>query len=481
MAAWPNSAGDTSLARAMAAAKEIPSAPTRPSNIHRIPVTAASRSPRVDCSWSSVGSLTHRGNVPLGAKLAAVGRKQRRAPSVGWVMSTVAQSPETPSQAWPPADVLLALSYTSWTGMVARRHVYPEDRLALHLLGSPRAARLLVGNPYRSRVSKLGRAALGSRDAAFPSSPGRHVHEPFRVRRRDPTGLPALTRSLDAYERSLRQAAGRHGLVRPAIVTPHPLVAGFCDLRWAGPVTYYATDDLTAYPPLERWRPAYEAAYERLRHSGRRVAAITAGALERIAPNGPSLVLPNGIDPAEWLDPPPAPAWFAALPGPRLLYVGTLDDRLDVAQIQAAARAFPQGSVVLVGRCPEPGHFRSLRSTLNVTLRSSVPRSEIPAIVAAADVGLIPHVTSPLTDTMSPLKLYEYLAAGVPVAATRLAGIAGVLPARCAFAAGPEDFADAVRGALALGRWNDEDRRAFVRDNSWEVRMEALLDLALAA
>ena len=37
------------------------------------------------------------------------------------------------------------------------------------------------------------------------------------------------------------------------MIVTHPLIAGFGDFDWAGPVTYYANDDLTAHPPLARW------------------------------------------------------------------------------------------------------------------------------------------------------------------------------------------------------------------------------------
>src|SRR5665648_795673 len=102
---------------------------------------------------------------------------------------------------------------------------------------------------------------------------------------------------------------------------------------------------------------------------GRRVVGVTPALLERVGSYGRSMVLPNGIEPAEWLAPPAPPAWFAALPSPRLLYIGTLDDRLDVAQVEAIAAAYPGASVVLVGRCPEPERYRSLEATLNVTVR----------------------------------------------------------------------------------------------------------------
>jgi glycosyltransferase involved in cell wall biosynthesis len=378
-----------------------------------------------------------------------------------------------------PRDVVMILGYTSWGGAMRRGMIHSEDRLTLELIRAARVPRLLVCNPYRSALAKVVRAAIGPHDAAFPETETRHLCEPLRLRRSDPTDVRTIERSCVAYERAVRRAAERLGLERPAIITSHPLVAGFGRFEWAGPVTYYATDDLRAQAPLSAWWPAYDVAFPRMRELGRRVVGVTPRAADRVEARA-SAVVPNGIEPDEWFAPAQAPGWFSALPGPRLLYVGTLDGRVEVEALVEIARAYPNGSIVLLGRCPNPDHYAPIRDLPNVTIAPPTDRDEVAAVVAAADAGLIPHVRDDETKAMSPLKLYEYLAAGLPVAAVDLPGIAPVCPERVALADGPADFPAAVARALALGRWNDEDRCRFIHDNSWERRFELLLDLALA-
>jgi teichuronic acid biosynthesis glycosyltransferase TuaH len=378
------------------------------------------------------------------------------------------------------ADVVLILGYTSWSGAVRRGWIHAEDRLTLALMQSPRVGRLLVCNPYRSWLPKLLRGVVGPRDAYFPQSGTCRLHEPLRLRREDPTELDAIERSCGAYERSVRRRLARLAMKRPAVITTHPLMAGFGRFEWAGPVTYYANDDLRAFPPLSRWWDAYDAAFARMREEQRRAVALTPKSLASVDPAGRSAVVPCGIEPEEWLAPGPPPDWFAALPRPRLLYVGTLDPRVEVVQVQAISKALPEGSVVLVGPSPDPAHYDGLRALPNVTIRPPVARSQLPGLVAAADVGLIPHVRSVQTEAMSPLKLYEYLAAGLPVASVDLPGVASVAPQRTALARGTEDFVAAVERALALGRCSEDERIDFIHDNAWARRFELLLDVALA-
>src|SRR6266545_6921001 len=161
--------------------------------------------------------------------------------------------PARDSVATDRADVVLILGYTSWSGAVRRGWIHAEDRLTLALMSSDRVGRLLVCNPYRSAAAKLVRTAIGPREAYFPRTEDCHLHEPLRLRRRDRLGVRAIERSYAAYERSVRRKAAGLGLEQPAVITTHPLMAGFGAFDWAGPVTYYANDDLSAFPLLRPW------------------------------------------------------------------------------------------------------------------------------------------------------------------------------------------------------------------------------------
>jgi teichuronic acid biosynthesis glycosyltransferase TuaH len=391
--------------------------------------------------------------------------------------------PSRPSQPQAAAgrDAAYVFSSITWHAAQRRGMAASEDRLVQTLLDHAGVARLLVCEPFRSAPIRLARRPFERGATPFPASERAALCSPMRLRRRDPVDLAALERTCAAYERWMRRSAARLGLERPALIVGHPILAGFGRFDWAGPVTFYAIDDWTSYPPNRAWWPAYHAAIARVREHGRRVAAVSAEIVERIAPSGPSLVVPNGIDPDEWLAPGPAPRWFADRPGPRLLYVGSLDGRLDVELIVAAARAVPQGSVTLVGPVLDAQHLAPLRDVPNVAIRPPVGRAEVVSLIAAAEACLIPHARTPLTEGMSPLKLYEYLAGGRPVAASSLPPIAGVAHPRVALADdGPEAFAEAVRRALAIGPAAADERLRFLRDNAWRRRHEALLRLAFA-
>jgi teichuronic acid biosynthesis glycosyltransferase TuaH len=374
--------------------------------------------------------------------------------------------------------VIYTFDDMTWAAAHQRGMCFPQDQLVLSLLDDPEVERLLICDRPRSAPVKLVKD-LVQRPVRFESSERARLWQPLRLRRQDPTSIAGLERTYARYDRRLRRVAERFGLERPAIITSQPLLAGFAELEWAGPVTLFASDDLAAHPDYQPWREGLLRAYEQVAARKRRLVAVSNAIVERVAPRGPSAVVPNGVDPEIWLQPGAPPAWLAELPGPRLLYIGTLDSRLDVEAVRAVARAWPQGSVILVGPLTEPDHLAPILAEPNVVLREPVARQQVAALAHAADACLVPHNRTPLTEAMSPLKLYEYLAAGRPIVATDLEPVRRVEGPVTRVSAGG-DFVAGVGAALAAGPVSETQRQATIATNSWSSRSAAVKDLAFS-
>lgn len=374
-------------------------------------------------------------------------------------------------------DVVFAFSWAdTWRDACIREMCMSGDRLVLALLEHPVVGRLAVANPYRSWPAQVARRLLGRRDAPFPHRPGSGLVAPTRLRRGHPVDQRGIEALYAGYDRRLRRAASRLGMVRPAVVTVNPFVAASSALAWAGPVTYYALDHWAAHPRHAHLAGAFERAYEEIRRRRRRVCAVSQPLLDHIAPTGPSAMVPNGVEAREWARPGAPPAWFASLPRPRLLYVGTIDDRLDVPALVDVARRNPGGSVVLAGLVTAPGAVAPLRAVPNVRIEPPVGRDDVAAMVSAAEACLLPHRRSPLTETMSPLKVYEYLAGGGPVVATDLEPVREI-DRRLVLVEPGGDFAAGVVEALGQPRLAESERLAVVDRHSWARRHDAILRL----
>lgn len=140
---------------------------------------------------------------------------------------------------------------------------------------------------------------------------------------------------------------------------------------------------------------------------------------------------------------------LSGLPRPILGYSGGIHRHVDLDLVGAVARAFPYGSVVLVG--PHQRDVEPLRHIPNVHLLGQRPFAGLATLVAAFDVGLIPYERTTYTETVFPTKLFEYLAMGIPVVSTRLPEVASLaLPAFAVrLASGSDDFVEKARVAVS--------------------------------
>jgi glycosyltransferase involved in cell wall biosynthesis len=136
--------------------------------------------------------------------------------------------------------------------------------------------------------------------------------------------------------------------------------------------------------------------------------------LRSIAPGAPSLLMENGVDFAHFSAPCDIPAEYAALKRPRAVYIGALDERFDFSAVQTLAEARPDVSVILIGPADSPLP-ESLRALANVHLPGARGYDSIPAYLQHADVGLLPLNQHPANRGRSPMKMYEYASAGLPV------------------------------------------------------------------
>ena len=110
----------------------------------------------------------------------------------------------------------------------------------------------------------------------------------------------------------------------------------------------------------------------------------------------------------------------------------------------------------------------------NVTHIPAQPGERIPDYVRGFDVGLIPFVVNEMTEGVTPLKMYEYLACGVPVVATPLP--ACVEHPSVSVAGDSPGFLTHIEEAMGAGPESNQKLRARAEEASWRRRLVPLLN-----
>jgi glycosyltransferase involved in cell wall biosynthesis len=253
------------------------------------------------------------------------------------------------------------------------------------------------------------------------------------------------------------------------IELPHPLLEEPARrLKQAGfRVIYDLIDDWSA-PSLggEWYQPEAEQAVVDLADALVASAPDLADRLARY--RRPVTLVPNGVDvevfgrQAEDL-----PEDFPRGEGPVFGYHGSLyGDWFDWQGLNQVAERWPEARVVVIG---DPRGVPPHLST-NLHFLGLKPQAALPDYLGHVDVGLLPWLVSELTHAVSPLKVYEYLAMGVPVAAPPLRALRGLAGVHSS-----ASLVQAVEEALRAPRPNREEA---LQAHSWSARLADLFQAA---
>ena len=252
-----------------------------------------------------------------------------------------------------------------------------------------------------------------------------------------------------------------------------------------------AGEDLTVYDvvddyaeqvgPDARRRRFVAAADEAAACRSQVVFATTTGLYERQLQRNPEThLVRNGADFAHFSHTNGTAPEVRSFAGPVVGFAGNLTaEKVDFDLLEAVARARPEWSLVLVGPPAENarGQLDRLGALDNVHALGFRPYEELPAYVSGFSVGVIPYRATAYTRNCSPLKVYEYLAAGKAVVASGVPELSGMEP-DVTLADRPEAFVAAIESALAASSPEAvARRRATAEQNTWEARTERLLDL----
>ena len=261
----------------------------------------------------------------------------------------------------------------------------------------------------------------------------------------------------------------------PLVWTYHPFMLEIFAALKGSQLLYHCVDDLAAVPGVDA--NAFREAEERLLKQADVVFATAPALAERCSQfNNNTHFLPNVVDAEHFgkaLDKKDLPDDLACIPEPRLGYHGVLSDfKIDFRLLLESARMRPDWQWVFIGAERE-GQKSPLITELaelpNVHFLGYRAYQVLPDYLRGIQVGLLPSLINDYTRSMFPMKYYEYLAAGIPVASTRIAFTESQLEA-IEIAEGTVEFINAISIQINRGKFSKEQAGALVNSNTWQGR-----------
>jgi glycosyltransferase involved in cell wall biosynthesis len=374
-----------------------------------------------------------------------------------------------------------------WGGLWRNRH-----QLLTLLAAHNRVLYIEPQRHLRPTLAEWRHGRLGL--AAWRWQPLSHIKNGLYVYHHPPfapvSGLAVLrliTRFL--RRRLLQSAARRLHICKPIVWISRPTLTDLCDVFDARLTIYHVVDEYSAYVNDDPAKQARTRERERDVLGTADMVIVVSASLQAAKSryNPHTYLLPNGVPYAAYeqrlTGDAPVPAHLAAVPRPRLGYIGLIGDKLDLDLLESVARARPAWSLVFVGALAwEQGAqaWERLVALPNVHYLGQVAAQQVPDYVCGFDVGLMPYRQNRHVQFIDPLKLYDYLAAGKPIVSVPMPALDSFQ--NQVYAAGtPAEFEVAIDLALredSPGRILERQRQAAA--HSWERRVERLSDFIQA-
>jgi glycosyltransferase involved in cell wall biosynthesis len=270
----------------------------------------------------------------------------------------------------------------------------------------------------------------------------------------------------------VRRAMRKLGFKKPLNWVFNPAAAIIAGKLGEDKVIYYCVDEYTAFSGVSSGALG-ELEEQLLRRSD--LVIVSADLLyQSKAPFNPkTVIVRHGVDFEHFrkaVEPETVvPDEIKNLPRPVIGFFGLIADWVDLELMAKVAERYPQGSLVLIGKATTDTSV--LERLPNAHLLGRKTYESLPAYCKGFDVALMPFRINELTLNANPLKVREYLAAGLPVVSTAIPEVE--ILGQCRIGRDAESFMREVEAALA-DPGPSVARSEAIRGESWAARIDEI-------
>lgn len=158
----------------------------------------------------------------------------------------------------------------------------------------------------------------------------------------------------------------------------------------------------------------------------------------------------------------------------KVIYVGAIDSWFDVSLIKYCAEKLNNINFYLIGKVKTD--LSILKGMMNVFILGKRAYEDIPKYFQYSDVGIIPFKINNITNSVSPIKLYEYMSIGLNVVSTNFKEMQ-YIDSPAYVAKNYDEFCDYLIQAIENKDRNRDRNIQFAKENTWKKRFEEIQKL----
>lgn len=162
------------------------------------------------------------------------------------------------------------------------------------------------------------------------------------------------------------------------------------------------------------------------------------------------------------------------LPKPIWGHTGTLDSRINIDLVLSISKQFPDATLLFVGPINiQNSQLERLKACPNIVIHGPIDHYDLPSVMQGFDACIVPRHVEEFTESQNPLKLWEYLASGLPIVTTATAGFRSY-PNLCYIAQDSKEFIGMLNHCCKESALSKALRKKEALKHTWDLKLDQI-------
>lgn len=276
---------------------------------------------------------------------------------------------------------------------------------------------------------------------------------------------------------TINQAIEKLELENTVLLLQNPMAIGVIDNLDYKCFAFDAIDNWLHHPQMKSNHALIEKNYKLVEKKADVIFTVSKALTKLFRNNSNVYWIANGVDEDFFFK---AVSTYNANEKITVGYVGKIQERVDFDLVEECLKKYYNMKFVFIGPVySQKKRVRELKKVYpNIKFTGDVHYTKLPEMLKNTDIAIIPHKIDAFTESMNPLKLYEYLAAGKPVVTTGVAGTDNI--SKYVYTANDAEFVEMlgrVATKLMLGTIDSQDvAHSIPYECTWTFRTKEIID-----